>query len=434
MENTNLSEREIEIIRLVGQGKSNKEIAQILFISVNTVKVHLANIFKKIKVSSRTEATIYAIEHKLIDHPRTNGEEVNTPGEASVQNTTQLILGKFWWVLLIVVIGLFIGLSGLFANGSFFVGPTPTQNAIVDSLSRERWASSAALLQPRAGMAVTTVQNSIYVIGGITAEGVSGSVQRFDKTSNSWTNLSEKPTPVSGVNAAVVGGKIYVPGGVLADGDLTNVLEVYSPETDAWETYSSVPFPLSNFGISAFEGKIYLFGGWDNKNELNTVLKYDPSSDEWNEVTSLPTARTDPAVVSVGDDIFVIGGYADGRSVSVEEVYTPSKDAEGGKPWSSQIDLPENFILLGAQNVMGSLFIFGRNLDENYTLLNFSPQNNVWNEFDEISPIRVQQKPCLTVLGGEVYFIGGYEESGKLTDSMIRYQAVYTIVLPRITY
>ena len=62
-----LSDREIEILRLLGQGKSNKELAQELFISVNTVKVHLNNVFKKLGVSSRTEATLFAIEHKIID-------------------------------------------------------------------------------------------------------------------------------------------------------------------------------------------------------------------------------------------------------------------------------------------------------------------------------------------------------------------------------
>ena len=69
MENVPLSEREIEILQLVSQGKSNKEIAAELFISVNTVKVHLANIFAKIDVSSRTEATLYAIEHGIVASP-----------------------------------------------------------------------------------------------------------------------------------------------------------------------------------------------------------------------------------------------------------------------------------------------------------------------------------------------------------------------------
>ncbi len=69
MEKQPLSDREIEILQLVGQGKSNKEIAGLLFISVNTVKVHLGNIFGKIGVTSRMEATLYAIEQGIIKSP-----------------------------------------------------------------------------------------------------------------------------------------------------------------------------------------------------------------------------------------------------------------------------------------------------------------------------------------------------------------------------
>ncbi|MDD5369785.1 MAG: LuxR C-terminal-related transcriptional regulator, partial [Anaerolineaceae bacterium] len=64
-----LSEREREILRLVATGASNKQIAQQLFISTNTVKVHLRNIFAKIGVASRTEATLHAIREGLVASP-----------------------------------------------------------------------------------------------------------------------------------------------------------------------------------------------------------------------------------------------------------------------------------------------------------------------------------------------------------------------------
>jgi len=63
---TVLSDREIEVLRLVANGLLNKEIAQVLYISEKTVKNHISNIFKKLNVSDRTQAAIYALKHNLI--------------------------------------------------------------------------------------------------------------------------------------------------------------------------------------------------------------------------------------------------------------------------------------------------------------------------------------------------------------------------------
>ncbi len=62
-EQTGLSVREIEILRLLGSGSSNEDIAQKLFISQNTVKTHLYNIFKKINVTSRLNAAAWVAKH-----------------------------------------------------------------------------------------------------------------------------------------------------------------------------------------------------------------------------------------------------------------------------------------------------------------------------------------------------------------------------------
>src|SRR5512143_3615261 len=69
--NTELSERELEILKLLATGLSNKEIASQLFLSVNTVKVHLRNIFTKLGVQSRTEATLIAIQRGYVNVPST---------------------------------------------------------------------------------------------------------------------------------------------------------------------------------------------------------------------------------------------------------------------------------------------------------------------------------------------------------------------------
>jgi len=60
-----LTEREKEVLRYLCKGFSNKEIASSLFISDKTVKCHLNSIFKKLNISSRIEAILYAIQHGL---------------------------------------------------------------------------------------------------------------------------------------------------------------------------------------------------------------------------------------------------------------------------------------------------------------------------------------------------------------------------------
>jgi DNA-binding CsgD family transcriptional regulator len=63
---TPLTAREVEVIRLVAEGKTNRAIAGQLYLSEKTVDRHLSNVFAKLGISSRAAATAYAYEHALI--------------------------------------------------------------------------------------------------------------------------------------------------------------------------------------------------------------------------------------------------------------------------------------------------------------------------------------------------------------------------------
>ncbi|WP_078408881.1 response regulator transcription factor [Priestia abyssalis] len=61
-----LTAREMEILLLMAQGKTNQEIADELFIALKTVKTHVSNILSKLEVQDRTQAVIYAFKHELV--------------------------------------------------------------------------------------------------------------------------------------------------------------------------------------------------------------------------------------------------------------------------------------------------------------------------------------------------------------------------------
>jgi NarL family two-component system response regulator LiaR len=63
---SDLTEREMQVLNLVVQGQSNRQIADAMFISVATVKAHVSSILSKLQLSSRAEAIAYAIKHKVV--------------------------------------------------------------------------------------------------------------------------------------------------------------------------------------------------------------------------------------------------------------------------------------------------------------------------------------------------------------------------------
>ena len=83
-----LTRRELEILRLLTQGRSNSEIAKILWVTDQVIKFHLTNLYRKLDVSNRTEAAHWAIAHGCIrpddDEPETGVREPRRPIKPSL--------------------------------------------------------------------------------------------------------------------------------------------------------------------------------------------------------------------------------------------------------------------------------------------------------------------------------------------------------------
>jgi DNA-binding NarL/FixJ family response regulator len=73
-----LTRRELEILRLVSEGHSNSELAKMLWVTEQTVKFHLSNIYRKLNVSNRTEASRWAQLHGMLS------QTAATPDQASI--------------------------------------------------------------------------------------------------------------------------------------------------------------------------------------------------------------------------------------------------------------------------------------------------------------------------------------------------------------
>ena len=426
-----LSDREIEVLQLVGQGKSNKEIAVDLNISVNTVKVHIGNIFQKINVTSRTEATLFAIEYGIIKSPATQftEEDQETPVSEILDTkpTWQEFIAQKRWLFIIFGLLIIASLYVIIAKPAFLV---PRQTTA--EVPQQKWVDMASMKETRSNMAVATFEGKIIVIGGQSALGVLSSVEMYDPINNAWSALNEKPTAVYDVSAAVIGEKIYVPGGVKADGSLTKVVEVFNPRKNEWESSAELPVAVSGYGLAAYEGQVYLFGGWDSQKPLDAVWRYDPNTDTWHQVSPMPTPRMHLAVLAEGGKIYVMGGSDGEGKLNTNESYSPYIELDKENPWKAEADLPEKLSGYTAIKLYDKVALFGGKSSVSGAIDQFH-YYTVQKEWQIININSESTSPisdaAYVLLGDYIYVIGG-KVGEEYLDRVSSYQAVFTILLP----
>ena len=424
-EKSDLSERELEILNLVATGASNKEIAQQLVISTNTVKVHLKNIFNKIGAASRTEAAMYALNAGIIEGGNASAELKSTSdtNESFLRLPNWQLIGLGLFV--IIVVGL---ISAFFLNR--FISNQPTNEQVVVSSD---WTEMKSLPTARFGLATAVYESYIFALSGVDSQGVTGIVERYDPTTDTWASVHDKPIPVSDVSGTVIGGKIYIPGGKLSSGAVSNMLEIYDPQQDEWSLGRNLPVPISAYGLTSFEGKLYLFGGWDGEQYLDTVYEYNPETDQWSSVSVMPTSRANPGVAIVGRKIFIIGGLNGDGATGVNEVFVPDLVSADNNPWEIQNPLPEGGYAMGTTSVADSIYLIGGiNQDgEQFSSLVFNPLTGEWRSLAD-PPSEFGSYLGLESIGTTIFGIGG-KNNDVPQDRNLAYQAMYTISIPLIT-
>ncbi|NJO84878.1 MAG: hypothetical protein HC828_20345, partial [Blastochloris sp.] len=445
-----LSDREREILEHVANGATNQQIANNLGISVNTVKVHVRNIFGKIGVASRAEATLYAVRAGIVSvhgAPDPTGaavavleepEPMVPPHTPPIQNTgvsatsTETTMAskkqkpteapatsagsRVWLSLGLAIVGIVLAVVAIgFVLGDTRSGELPNDTPANPPGCRAGWHYAGCCANPdwntlapleavQEAAAAVNVQGSIYLIGGVNADGVTGAVRRYDPDNDTWRSLANKPTPVTNAQAAVVNGLVYVPGGELQDGTTTNVVEVYDPVQGTWSTAPDLPTPRSGYGLVAFEGQMYLLGGTDGETIHDEVYVFDPDSESWSQETTLPTPRAYGGAAVIEGKIYVVGGENDEGLVLTLEIYDPVRSE--GQWTASTARMPEGRTRFGLGVIFRFIVVMGGTPAGSPLFYDF--RNDLWRTFNNVlPPVEFGTQPAIAVRDDALYIVSG---------------------------
>jgi DNA-binding CsgD family transcriptional regulator len=438
-----LSDREMEIVQLVATGATNQEIAAKLVISVNTVKVHLRNIFAKMGVASRTEATMVAVRRGWVAVPQASELAVETGRAPDVLATSPApalpVLSRwprvgwpqraalFAGLVLVMVILLLPQIAQSRSNGTAqtaISGVFPVATTAAAPASGQ-WQMRAQMPTPRSGLAVVAHDGLIYAIGGVSNEGVTGKLEVYDPAADAWRARLAKPVPAGFVSAALAGGRIYVPGGVGSAQEILDVLDVYDPAHDTWQAGTPLPRPLAAYALAVWSERLYLFGGLGEEGYVSSVYCYDPAADRWEARQPMSRARGLLGAASLGGRIFVVGGYDDESELNSCEAYDPAADV-----WTECSPMAQGRGGLSLTAVRNNLYAIGGGM-ESYLAFNerYDPRLDIWTQIE--TPIPEQWRGLGTAfVDPYLYGIGGW--NGENLSVNEAYQALFyrLIILP----
>lgn len=462
-----LSQRELDVLQCLTRGAANKEIAAELSISQNTVKVHLRNIYTKLGVSSRTEATTAAYQAELVEIPGMErgqsavvGEQVSVTSEQSTVVSEQSAVvseqsthpesptsnlqpeveqspisnpsthrNKYLVGLLLLLGVAVLVLLTLVLRQPDGLAPTPEpyeETAVANS----HWARSRPLPAPHTSIAIAALGLNVYQVGGETAKGVSNALHIFDSQTRSWLRAANKPTAVADGTAVELFDQIYVVGGRLADGTSTHNVEAYSPSQDAWRTISPLPQAVSG-GLALTDGAfLYYFGGWNGKEFLNIAYVYDPSTDGWRPLPPMPQSLAYAAGGALTGSLYVVGGF-DGKNELDSCFLFDIVDEK----WESCSPMLSPRATAGGTVIFNKLYIIGGGFDANSNVTFsevYDPKTGIWQVVNTpmLETTSSWTNPGVTHIEARIYVIGGQQNDELLDDTFVYTPLAFQTFIP----
>jgi DNA-binding CsgD family transcriptional regulator/N-acetylneuraminic acid mutarotase len=452
-----LSERELDVLRCVSSGASNKEIASDLSISENTVKVHLRNIYAKLAVSSRTEATTAAMQQGYIavpGQPDTAESDAILSSSPSAEQVTGSAIAvpaagqealsiapreedrsANWWrspvliALLLAGIALAAFLGWQMLRPTTAVAPPAAELFAETTIENTRWLQSRPMPEGRANMATAAVGLDVYQIGGETGAGVDGIVRAFNSRDLTWRDMADKPTPVADAEAAELYGEIYVAGGRLADGRLTAAVEAYSPTQNAWRPIAALPSPLSGSLVLSDGSFLYVIGGSDGDSFLDTAYQYDPAADSWRPLPPLPGARAFASGGTLTGRLYVVGGRDENGALDDCRRFDPATES-----WAPCPPMLKARAGAGSAVLLNRLYVIGGSAENGGVDFSemYDPTSETWQVIN--TPLLAESSgwPDLGVgqVETRIYALGGRQGEAYLDDTLVFAPLVYQTYIP----
>ncbi len=437
-----LTERELEVVRLLSTGAGNKEIAAQLYLSPNTVKVHLRNIFTKLEAQSRVEVTMIAVRNGWVvpaAEPAAEpaaGPAAGPAAQAAGEQATAPANGKP------------ADTASQSAPATTPVETTDLPRAVAHAPSGASVIDAEPLAAANVARAITDEQpphpadSPSEAPASVTAP-ANPAGERAIPRAVAPVPVAPNPQPLPPLplwrRALIVATLLLIAAGSLAslpalgsnarpDADGTDLVDnntltgdLLAPgEATRWYLRGALPAARARSAAAAVGGLIYLIGGETNQTASGDVLVFDPRNNTWAPLDApKPTPAWNAPAVAVGALIYVAGGTtANGVATNRLEALDTTANV-----WRSLRPLPAPMTGHSMAALGGKLYVFGDKSSNPGTVDSFAYDiaGDTWHP---IAPMPTPRSLTgAAAFDDRIYVIGGYDEGREFATCEVYWPA-----------